>query len=108
MMIYAIKIIPLILRTVEALSSSSTKNTKAAWYSDDFFGAGTIKGLRKMWTFIESEGSKYGYYQEATKSWLIVKEEILEEARRIFADTNVQIRSEGQKHLGAVIGSRRI
>ena len=56
-----------------------------------------------MWTFIESEGPKYGYYQETTKSWLIVKKEILEEARRIFADTNVQITSEGQKHLGAVI-----
>ena len=77
MMIYAITIIPLILRTVEALSNSNTKDTKAAGYADDFFGAGTIKGLRQIWTFIESEGPKYGYFQEATKSWLIVKEEIL-------------------------------
>ena len=36
---------------------------------------------------------------------MIVKEEKLEQARLVFADTQVNVTSSGQKHLGAVIGN---
>ena len=105
MMIYAITIIPLILRTVDSVVASNEPNTKAAGYADDLFGAGSIEGLHKMWTFIRNEGPKYEYYQEATKSWLIVKKTSLEKATQIFAHTDIQITTEGRKHLGAIVGS---
>ena len=49
-------------------------------------------------------GPTYGYYQQPTKSWLIVKPEQEEEARRVFEETGVQINTRGGRHLGAVIG----
>ena len=106
MFVYAIATIPLILRTVEHLEGEST-STKSAAYADDIFGAGKIEGLRKMWDFIEREGPKYGYYQQAEKTWLIVKQKDLKKARQIFADTKVKITVEGKKHLGAAIGSEK-
>ena len=45
----------------------------------------------------------YGYYPQPIKSWLIVKENKLEEAVRVFGGTNIQISTEGKQHLGAVI-----
>ena len=41
----------------------------------------------------------------AIKSCLIVKEEMKDLATDIFKDTGITITTEGQKHLGAVIGS---
>ena len=45
------------------------------------------------------------YYQEATKSWLVVKKTSLEKAMQIFAHTDIQITTEGRKHLGAIVGT---
>ena len=87
------------------MTASKEQNTKVAGYADDLFGAGSVEGLRKMWNFIQNEGPKYGYYQEATKSWLIVKKSSLEKAKQMFSGTSIQITSEGRKHLGAIIGS---
>ena len=50
-------------------------------------------------------GPKYGYFPKASKSYLIVKEDKLGEARNVFNDSNVYITIEGKRHLGAVIGS---
>ena len=38
---------------------------------------------------------------------MIVKERKLEEANRIFAETNIQISIEGERHLGAIIGTEQ-
>ena len=43
----------------------------------------------------------------AAKSWLVVKEEKLEEAHSIFRGTNASITSDGRKLLGAAIGTTR-
>ena len=50
-------------------------------------------------------GPKYGYFPKASKSYLIVKEDKLGEARNVFNDSNVYITIEGKRHLGAVIRS---
>ena len=50
-------------------------------------------------------GPNYGYYPQPTKSWLLVKQNKLEEAVRVFGGTNIQIFTEGKRHLGAVIGT---
>jgi len=52
------------------------------------------------------DGKMYGYHVNRSKSWLIVKNPDLEkEAKAVFGDS-VNITTEGQRHLGAVIGSR--
>ena len=43
---------------------------------------------------------------KAAKTWLIVKEDKLEEAKHIFKDTGVKITSDGMRHLGAAIGAK--
>ena len=47
-----------------------------------------------------------GTTPKAAKTSLVVKEEFVEEAERIFADTNISITSSGKRHLGAAIGSQ--
>ena len=52
-------------------------------------------------------GPDYGYYPNATKTWLIVKDDYLEEAKDTFSDSGVSITVEGKRYLGAVIGSSK-
>ena len=53
---------------------------------------------------LSKEGEKFGYLVNGSKSWLIVKSEAFaDEAKRVFGD-EVNITTEGQHHLGAVIG----
>ena len=56
---------------------------------------------------VVKEGPKYGYYPKAEKSWLVVKEEKLEEAERIFLGTNVNITTDGRKYLGGLWGRKK-
>ena len=52
-------------------------------------------------------GENYGQYPQPTKSWLIVEQNKLEEAVRVFEGTNTQLSTEGKRHLGAVIGTEK-
>ena len=52
----------------------------------------------------KEHGPDCGYYQQASKTWFIVKPRYLKEAKALFQGTNVQITSDGKKHLGATIG----
>ena len=104
MAVYAIATIPLILMIVE-ITCHADNTTKTAAYADDITAAGKIIQLKHWWDTLCELGPKFGYYPEARKSWLIIKEHTREHANVIFKDTNIQISSEGQRHLGAVIGS---
>ena len=64
-----------------------------------------LDALRRWWDALMQIGPNYGYYQQPAKSWLIVKENKLEEAVRVFGGTNIQITTEGKRHLGAVVGT---
>ena len=46
-----------------------------------------------------------GYHANASKTWLVVKPNSLEEATSVFGDTNVKITCEGQPYLGSALGS---
>jgi hypothetical protein len=50
-------------------------------------------------------GPRYGYFPKAVKTFLVVKPAKLDEARKIFAHTHIQIVDGGQRDLGAAIGS---
>ena len=69
--------------------------------------AGKIYSLRIWWDAILRYGPLLGYFAKPSKSWLIVKDEYLEQAKVVFVGVfpEKQITSEGNKHLGAVLGS---
>ena len=52
-------------------------------------------------------GAKFGYYPDASKSWLIVREKAKQGAFTVFKDTAIKITTKGQRHLGAVISSSK-
>ncbi len=51
-------------------------------------------------------GPNLGYYPKAEKCWLVTKPVKEEIARTIFEGTEINISTQGQKHLGAALGSR--
>ena len=62
--------------------------------------------LKKWWSTIISEGSKFGYYVNEDKSWLVVKNKnLLNEAQQVFSNSDIKFTTEGKRHLGAAIGS---
>ena len=60
----------------------------------------------KFFATLIKEGKKYGYHVNEKKSWLILKNENdLNKAKSIFSDLSIKITTEGQRHLGAALGS---
>ena len=92
MSMYAIAIMPLI-RKLDAFSSVTQ-----VWFADDATAGGK---LEKAWWEMLLDGTRpdFGYHPNATKSWLIMKEESLEQAAKTFHCTGVQVTSEGHRHL---------
>ena len=78
---------------------------KHAAYADDLGGAGKLSELRAWWDKINEIGPLLGYFPKASKSWLVVKPQLLDRATEIFEGTNVKITTEGQKYLGGFIGT---
>ena len=79
---------------------------KQVWLADDSAGGGSIVHLYNWYRQLSKEGQKFGYLVNGTKSWLILKSrELAEEAKRVFGE-EVNITTEGQCHLGAVIASQ--
>ena len=86
---------------------SSEGTSKSVAYADDLTAAGCIPGL-KYWSDQLCElGPKFGYFLQASKSWLIIKPEVEGKAENIFHGSGVQITTEGKCHLGASLGSTK-
>ena len=62
-------------------------------------------GIRNWWYSLLSIGPSYGYNPNASKTFLLVKEERADVARGVFCDTGVSIELNGRKVLGSPIGS---
>ena len=92
MAMYAIAITPLIQRLED-------HGVKQAWYADDATAGGALKQLKQWWEGIAELGPDYGYFPNATKTCLVVKEEHLEEAKQLFQETGVSITADGKRHL---------
>ena len=89
----------------EQNNEQGVKKVKHAAYADDIAGSGKLRILRLWWNNVEQYGPLFGYYPEATKSWLLVKEHLIEEAKEIFAGTNINITSEGRAYVGGFVGT---
>ena len=96
MSMYAIGILPLILRLKHLASQ--------IWYADDSSAAGAIKSLRKWWEELQKVGPSFGYFPNPSKCLLVVKEQWLPEAQAVFGDTGIQLTSAGGRYLGSAIG----
>ena len=96
MPLYALATIPLIKK----IEGDATQ----VWYADDAAAAGKIEDLRHWWDKLSSEGPSFGYFVNATKTWLVAKDHCLEKATSAFADTDVQVTSTGRPYLGSAIG----
>ena len=83
----------------------SQSQGKCTWFADDATAAGRLVTLRQWWQLVTTIGPVFGYNPNASKTHLVVKPELVNEAKRIFENTNVQISTNGQRHLGAAIGT---
>ena len=98
MAMYGIGTLPLIHKLRE--------NVTQCWYADDASAGGKLQHLRDWWEMVESMGPQFGYHPNPVKTWLIVKPEHLPLAENLFSGTGIQITIQGQKHLGAALGTR--
>ena len=101
MSMYALAMVPLI-----CCLCTEVPDVSQVWFADDASAVGSLSSLLTWWRQLSSYGPAYGYFTNAVKTILIVKPEHLTPAQQFFADTNIQITARGQRHLGAVLGSR--
>ena len=78
---YAIGILPFLALIKPEVDHQRMKHVA---YADDLAGGSKLQNLREWWNKCVEFGPAIGYYPKASKSWLIVKPELLEEARSIF------------------------
>ena len=70
---------------------------KEVAFADDFTVVGKLASIRHYWKKSTVLGPKYDYFSKASKSYLIVQEEKLCEARNVFNNSNVNITIEGKR-----------
>ena len=104
MPLYAICILPLMRQIVESVKEKGMEIKQCA-FADDLAGAGKLFALKSWWNAVVYFGPFIGYYAKSSKSWLLVKTKYLDAAKLIFANSGLNITSEGRKHLQASIGS---
>ena len=90
----------------DKISYDKTRVKQVA-YADDLSGAGKITDLKDWWDMVIEHGPTIGYTPNAAKSVLIVKPELYNLAIQTFRDSEIVITKEGQRHLGAVIGTQQ-
>lgn len=91
-----------VLQDIIAFEKTSVKQVA---YADDLSGAGKLTHLKEWWQLVNDNGHIIGYTPNAAKSVLIVKPELYDRGVEIFHGSGVVITKEGQRHLGAVIGT---
>ena len=100
MPIYALSTIP----HIEMLQCDLA-DVSQVWYADDASAARKIVRLCEWWSQLSTQGPKYGYFANATKTWLVTKVKHYVTATASFADTGVQVTSKGRPYLGAAFGT---
>ena len=96
MAMYALGVVPLIRRLNHL--------ARQLWFADDASAGGHLTDLVAWWKKLNELGPAFGYYPNASKTWLVVKEEHLQLAQELFAAQGVKITTCGHKHLGSAIG----
>ena len=77
-----------------------------SWNADDSSAVGKLQEIRKWWQKLSTLGPKYGYYPKPSKTNLVLKDpSLLNYAETLFAGTGITITLQGERHLGAIIGT---
>ena len=90
---------------MEIMSTSPDNTSKMVAYADDFTAGGTVKDLKYWLEKLCKLGPKFGYHPEASKTWLIVKNDFYDIANTPVKSTKINVTSNRKRHLGAVVGS---
>ena len=98
MALYALGIKPLIKHLDNIVNCDECAQ---CWFADDSSAAGKLKEIKKWCDELHCSGPKYRHYPLPCKTVLIVKEELVDEARKIFENTEITISSSGKRHMGA-------
>ena len=98
MAMYGISIMPMIRK----LNPSIVQK----WYADDGSMAGTLPDLLDAFKTLKTIGKAFGYFVNAPKCQLIVRNCLHKKAERISKNSEVEI-TDGNRVLGSVIGERR-
>ena len=85
MAFYALSVLPLI-RTLK-----DVHQWIQAWYADDANCGGRLERLLVWFKRLMQDGPAFGYFPEPTKTYLVVDEVDLPEARCLFGPLDVQI-----------------
>ena len=70
------------------------------WYTDDATGASACRKLNLWWNELTSYGPSFGYYPNASKTYVVVKEKHESSAKETFTGTDVHIIIHGNDILG--------
>ena len=100
MAMYALAVTPLIHRL-----RNMQPDVKQVWFADDAMAAGNLKDLLQWWQHLTAIGPAFVYFPNATKTHLVVEPELMDKATKIFENTEVQVTTQGQRHLGTAIGT---
>ena len=68
---------------------------KQIWYADDACACGKLRRLYQWWQHLCSVGPSYGYFVNALKTWLVTKEDLLPDAKQLFAGSGENVTSDG-------------
>ena len=98
--LYALSIQPLIT------SLQGACKIKQCWFADDASGAGPVPEIKKWWDTLSAIGPDFGYYPNDKKCWIITKPDREIVVKDAFKETAIDVTVQGQRHLGAAIGSR--
>ncbi len=97
MAMYAIGTYPLI-RKLDGIANQ-------VWYADDSAAGSSLENIKKWWNALAEKGPLYGYYPNGSKTHVLVKPTLLDKAKEKFRDTKIVVSSEGERYLGAAIGT---
>ena len=65
-------------------------NAEQIWFADNATAAGKSVTLQQWWQLVTTTGPEFGYHPNASKTHVVVKPEFVNEAKRIFENTNVK------------------
>ena len=62
--------------------------------------------LRAWWERISTIGPNFGYFPNASKTWLITKDGLRDAAATSFTNTGVNVITDGRPYLGTALGTQ--
>ena len=93
---------------MDSLSHTLDDISKQVWYADDSTAAGRLESILDWWKKLCDIGPKYGYFPNPAKTVLILKgKECQPKANILFGPHGIKITTDGERHLGAAIGSKQ-